>query len=118
MDMQMPVMDGVAATLEIRKTVAAHQLPIVAMTANAMQRDRERCLAAGMQDALTKPVDLDNLWQALLKWIPARAVDDSASLPPAASAGSGSATPTPSVASIAALPRTDMPRSDHVDGLG
>ncbi|MFM8766934.1 MAG: ATP-binding protein, partial [Rubrivivax sp.] len=73
MDMQMPVMDGVSATVEIRKTVPAAQLPIVAMTANAMQQDRERCLAAGMQDFVTKPIEPEELWQGLLKWVPPRA---------------------------------------------
>jgi two-component system sensor histidine kinase/response regulator len=72
MDMQMPVMDGVTATVEIRKTVPAEQLVIVAMTANAMQRDRERCLDAGMQDFITKPIEPDELFQSLLRWIPAR----------------------------------------------
>ncbi len=72
MDMQMPVLDGIAATLEIRKSVAADKLPIVAMTANAMQRDRERCLAAGMQDVVTKPIEPADLWKALLKWVVVR----------------------------------------------
>ena len=69
MDMQMRVMDGVTATQAIRKLVSADQLPIVAMTANAMRQDRERCLAAGMQDFLSKPIVPDDLWRALLTWI-------------------------------------------------
>ena len=73
MDMQMPVMDGVTATQEIRKFEQLEALPIVAMTANAMQQDRERCLNAGMQDFVGKPIEPDELWAALLKWIPARA---------------------------------------------
>jgi len=73
MDMQMPVMDGVAATVEIRKMARFAALPVVAMTANAMQQDRERCLAAGMNDFLTKPIEPDDLWAALLKWIKPRA---------------------------------------------
>jgi predicted ATPase/signal transduction histidine kinase/CheY-like chemotaxis protein len=72
MDMQMPVMDGVRATTLLRQTFTAQQLPIVAMTANAMQADRVRCLQAGMNDLVTKPVDPQALWQALLTWIPAR----------------------------------------------
>ncbi|AWJ94121.1 histidine kinase (plasmid) [Azospirillum baldaniorum] len=71
MDMQMPVMDGVAATLEIRRQGFA-DLPIVAMTANAMQADRERCLDAGMNDYLAKPIDPDALWATLLTWIAPR----------------------------------------------
>ncbi|WP_051140682.1 hybrid sensor histidine kinase/response regulator [Azospirillum brasilense] len=71
MDMQMPVMDGVAATLEIRRLGFA-DLPIVAMTANAMQADRERCLDAGMNDYLAKPIDPDALWLTLLAWVTPR----------------------------------------------
>ena len=73
MDMQMPVMDGVTATLRIRESVSAGQLPIVAMTANAMQQDRERCMAAGMQDVVTKPIDPQDLWRALQTWVKPRA---------------------------------------------
>jgi PAS domain S-box-containing protein len=69
MDMQMPVMDGVTATIEVRKTISAEQLPIVAMTANAMVQDKEKCMAAGMQDFVTKPIDPDVLWETLLRVI-------------------------------------------------
>jgi PAS domain S-box-containing protein len=69
MDMQMPVMDGLTATREIRKEARFADLPVVAMTANAMQGDRDRCLAAGMNDHVAKPIEPDNLWKALLKWI-------------------------------------------------
>jgi PAS domain S-box-containing protein len=68
MDMQMPVMDGVTAAAEIRKLGYA-SLPIVAMTANAMQADREKCIAAGMNDHLAKPINPDDLAGSLLKWI-------------------------------------------------
>jgi CheY-like chemotaxis protein len=69
MDMQMPVMDGVTATIEVRKTLSAEQLPIVAMTANAMVQDKEKCMVAGMQDFVTKPIDPDVLWETLLRVI-------------------------------------------------
>ena len=69
MDMQMPVMDGVTATREIRKEGRLKDLPIVAMTANAMQGDRDRCMAAGMNDHVAKPIEPEDLWKALLKWI-------------------------------------------------
>jgi PAS domain S-box-containing protein len=73
MDMQMPVMDGVTATIEVRKTISAEQLPIVAMTANAMVQDKEKCMAAGMQDFVTKPIDPDVLWETLLRVIRSKA---------------------------------------------
>ncbi|HEY5799746.1 MAG TPA: response regulator [Burkholderiaceae bacterium] len=69
MDMQMPVMDGLAATRAIRALPGLDSLPIVAMTANAMQADRERCIEAGMNDHLAKPIDPAALWQTLLTWI-------------------------------------------------
>jgi len=99
MDMQMPVMDGVTATREIRKLAAFSAfsvLPIIAMTANAMQSDRERCLDAGMQDFVTKPIEPEELWEALLRWIPARVATGSgaAAQPVVATAVAASAQPT------------------------
>ena len=72
MDMQMPVMDGVTAARMLRESHSADRLPIVAMTANAMQADRERCMQAGMNGFVTKPIDADVLWQALLTWVQPR----------------------------------------------
>ncbi|WP_348112861.1 response regulator [Rhodoferax sp.] len=69
MDMQMPVMDGVTATQHIRADARQRDLPIVAMTANAMQADRDRCLAAGMNGFITKPIEPQALWLALAQWI-------------------------------------------------
>ena len=68
MDMQMPVMDGIEATIEIRKLGRFDALPIVAMTANAMAHDRQRCLDAGMNDFVSKPIVFDELWRTLLRW--------------------------------------------------
>jgi signal transduction histidine kinase/CheY-like chemotaxis protein len=67
MDMQMPVMDGVTATKLIRQNFSAQLLPVVAMTANAMLADRERCIEAGMNDFVTKPIDPNQLWRVLAK---------------------------------------------------
>ncbi|WP_431222871.1 response regulator [Serratia sp. L9] len=61
MDLQMPVMDGLSATQYIRVTLGLTELPIIAMTANAMTSDRDACLAAGMNDHIGKPFDLNNL---------------------------------------------------------
>jgi two-component system sensor histidine kinase/response regulator len=72
MDMQMPVMDGVTAARLIREHLSAQELPIVAMTANAMEADRRRCLQAGMNGFVTKPIKADELWLALLQWVKQR----------------------------------------------
>jgi two-component system sensor histidine kinase/response regulator len=69
MDMHMPVMDGVTATQRIRQMPRFDLLPIVAMTANAMEHDRRRCLEAGMSDFLTKPIEPDQMWNILLRWV-------------------------------------------------
>jgi two-component system sensor histidine kinase/response regulator len=69
MDMQMPVMDGITATCEIRKIRRLARLPIVAMTANAMEQDRRRCIEAGMNDAVIKPIDPQELCATLLRWV-------------------------------------------------
>ncbi|MFY9733473.1 MAG: response regulator [Candidatus Acidiferrales bacterium] len=73
MDMQMPVMDGLAATRAIRLKPQFQALPIVAMTANVMESDRERCTEAGMNDHLAKPIDPEALFACLLRWIKPRA---------------------------------------------
>ncbi|WP_394130963.1 response regulator [Shewanella maritima] len=69
MDIQMPVMDGFQATREIRQTGEFDDLPIIAMTANAMAGDKERCLEAGMNDHLPKPINPQQVYQTLAKWI-------------------------------------------------
>ncbi len=72
MDVQMPDMDGYKATQLIRKNPQHSQLPIIAMTAHAMSGDREKCLAAGMNDYLTKPIEAVRLFITLNKWIEAK----------------------------------------------
>ena len=73
MDCQMPEMDGFDATREIRKlelkTSQQKRLPIIAMTANVMSGDRERCLETGMDDYIGKPVQRDRLATVLRKWL-------------------------------------------------
>jgi CheY-like chemotaxis protein len=66
MDIQMPIMDGYTATRYIRETLAMTKLPIIAMTANALESDRNACIAAGMNEHVGKPFDLDNLVDVLL----------------------------------------------------
>jgi len=68
MDMQMPVMDGIEATRAIRCNPRLQNLPIIAMTANAMAADREKCLKVGMNDHIAKPIDPDQLFSVLLRW--------------------------------------------------
>jgi two-component system sensor histidine kinase/response regulator len=75
MDMQMPIMDGIAATRAIRSDPRFQDLPIIAMTANAMAADREKCLNAGMNDHIGKPIDPDELFSVLLRWARRRNVE-------------------------------------------
>jgi CheY-like chemotaxis protein len=69
MDIMMPEMDGLMTIREIRKLPAGRSLPIVAVTAKAMKGDRERCIAAGAWDYLSKPVDRGNLLAVLHAWL-------------------------------------------------
>ncbi|MDR2050682.1 MAG: response regulator [Deltaproteobacteria bacterium] len=69
MDLQMPVMDGYEATRQIRGFAHNEALPIIAMTAHAMSSEKERCLAAGMNDHLGKPIDVEKLYETLSAWM-------------------------------------------------
>ncbi len=100
MDMQMPEVDGLDATRQIRRDPANAGLPIIAMTANAMKSDVEACKEAGMNDFLPKPIDRAQLVQSLRRWLPRR------------EAG-GAAAPGP--APEAAAPEAALPRLDGVD---
>jgi signal transduction histidine kinase/DNA-binding response OmpR family regulator len=80
MDCQMPEMDGYEATRAIRNTSNAninHSIPVIAMTANALQGDKEKCLQAGMDDYISKPISAKALGDALAKWLPHKVKQDS-----------------------------------------
>jgi len=69
MDCQMPVMDGFAATRALRERPELRELPVIAMTAEALAGDREKALAAGMNDYISKPIDVDVVLATLARWI-------------------------------------------------
>jgi CheY-like chemotaxis protein/HPt (histidine-containing phosphotransfer) domain-containing protein len=75
MDCQMPVMDGFEATRRIRETIQPG-IPIIAVTADAMSGDRDRCLSKGMNDYISKPVDLGQLADVLARWLPVSGAGD------------------------------------------
>ena len=80
MDIQMPEVDGFEATRQIRASgkPGAERIPIIAMTANAMERDKEKCLHAGMNDHIAKPIDPALLYKTLRRWLHAHAADGGA----------------------------------------
>ena len=104
MDLEMPVLDGQAATLVLRQDAGFARLPVVAMTAHALLEMRERCLAAGMQDYLTKPIDLAQLNQVLARWLPPLPVK-----PAAATAADVQSGAPPAGASFAIPPHGQLP---------
>ncbi len=93
MDWQMPVMDGIEATRRIRSIERLADLPILAMTANAMQGDKEICLQAGMNDHISKPFNVEQMLAAIARWLPRSlagvsqvpGIDGAEALPPEAS---------------------------------
>ncbi len=107
MDMQMPVMDGITAAKIIRADSRHAALPIVAMTANVMAADREKCIDAGMNDHVSKPIDPDELFTVLLRWIKPRTA---ASVPLAAPKA---AEPVPAKA-----PEAEFPPIEGIDTKG
>ncbi|KQP17606.1 response regulator [Pseudorhodoferax sp. Leaf267] len=122
MDMQMPVMDGLGATRAIRRDGRHAALPILAMTANAMQADRQRCQEAGMQDFVAKPIEPDALWRALATWIRPRPglggpMADAAPVP-ADGAGPLLAQPVPGLDTAAGLRRVMGKQALYLGLLG
>ncbi len=89
MDCQMPVMDGYQATRAIRANPALKGLPVLAMTANAMVGDREKALAAGMVEYITKPIQAEVLYGALARWVKPRQENPAAALPAESMPASG-----------------------------
>lgn len=79
MDIQMPVMNGYETTRHLRDTLKFRHLPIVAMTANISQENRKRCLTAGMNDFIAKPINQYQMYRVLVKWLsdknPSQAID-------------------------------------------
>ncbi len=71
MDMQMPHLDGLAATRAIRATAASANVPIIALTANTFDEDRQACAEAGMDDFIAKPMNVEAIYGTLLKWLAA-----------------------------------------------
>jgi len=70
MDVMMPVMDGLTATREIRKKPAWKKLPIITLTAKAMPDDQQRCIDAGANDYMAKPLDVEKLLSLVRVWLP------------------------------------------------
>ena len=92
MDVQMPVMNGLEATALIRGLPHGRAVPIIAITANAFAEDRQKCLAAGMNDHIVKPIDPDLFYASIARWLPAaRPPDPAAPMPSAPSPDDGAA---------------------------
>ena len=69
MDIQMPVMNGYEATQEIRKLIVGQDIPIIALTAGTIKEEKDRCLEAGMNDYVTKPIIKGTIEEVIQKWI-------------------------------------------------
>jgi two-component system sensor histidine kinase/response regulator len=114
MDMQMPELDGIGATRALRADPRFAKMPIIAMTANAMKADLDACLAAGMNDYVTKPIDRKALVTTLRRWLP---VSKTAPSPAGGPSGVGSTTAAAPVPAVAAPPEAG-PTLEGIDGDG
>jgi two-component system sensor histidine kinase/response regulator len=103
MDMQMPVMSGLEAAQLIRRQARFATLPIIAMTANVMQADRQRCYEAGMDDFIAKPIEPDALFHTLVKWIVPREIHQTL--------------PRTAAAQMPQEPPGDTPLPAHIEGI-
>jgi CheY-like chemotaxis protein len=93
MDLEMPQLDGHAATIELRKDARFDKLPVIAMTAHALAEIRERCLREGMQDYVSKPVEPEKLYATLARWIGSQLPPPHFPLPMAPEAAAGPSLP-------------------------
>jgi signal transduction histidine kinase/DNA-binding response OmpR family regulator/HPt (histidine-containing phosphotransfer) domain-containing protein len=113
MDMQMPELDGLAATRALRADPRFATVPIIAMTANAMKADLDACLAAGMNDHITKPIDRRALIATLRRWLPARPV--AAAAPATMVAAHATAVGSPTTATPVAAVAQAAPALEGID---
>jgi len=121
MDVQMPEMDGFEATRQLRGRPAGRDLPIIAMTASALPTDKQRCLDGGMDDHIAKPIDVDELFAVLARWIGqpvmgATAFPVPVSVPKAPCRPSAVRVPGAAAPASGALP-SDLPGIDIKDAL-
>ncbi len=112
MDIQMPRKDGLDATRDIRRLPERQQVPILAMTANVFDDDRQACLSAGMNDHVAKPIDPDALVKALLRWLPSTSGADQVSVPPVASLQE--TRDAPALQALRAIPGLDVDAALHL----
>src|SRR5262249_28454107 len=117
MDMQMPVMDGHEATRAIRSDPRFDSLPIIAMTAQAMAEERDQCLAEGMNDHITKPIDPDLLYRTVLAFAGQRVVPRASAASPAPRDPPHDPGATEAAAEAASIGLTGIAGVDTVDGL-